>query len=97
MHCRLGTCSRIRKYSLDHGSPCHNGAHISIAGSVHGDGVISLVVLLEFESYGDGKGHAETRIVMFDQEVTVEEANVDDAQEFGSAVLNLGSDFQIFA
>eukprot|EP00978_Attheya_sp_CCMP212_P002392 scaffold4891_cov28-Attheya_sp.AAC.2 len=97
IHCRLGACSWAGKYSLDHGGPCHNGAHISIAGSVHGDSVISLVILLELEGDGDGEGHAKTLVIMFDQAVATEETDVHDAQEFGSTVLDLGGDFQIFA
>jgi hypothetical protein len=57
---------------------------------VHCDGVVLLVVLLEFKSDGDGEGHQAVA-------VAVEETDVDDAQEFGAMILDLCCDLQILA
>eukprot|EP00978_Attheya_sp_CCMP212_P019017 scaffold52738_cov65-Attheya_sp.AAC.4 len=55
------------------------------------------VILLEFESDGDRKGHTNTGVVMGDHGVSIEETDIEDAEKLGLTIFGFHGGLQLFA
>ena len=89
----LRSAARVGQDALDYCCPGHDGAHIGISGAVHRDGVVSLVILLEFKSDGYRHGHVETWVVVGNEGISVEETDIFESEELGPAVFGFGGNF----
>ena len=67
---------------LDNGGPEFDGTEARGCGSVHGDGVIALIIFLEIKCDGDSVGFDKVWVIMVDFGVAFEEADI---LEFGLA------------
>ena len=69
-------CAWVGPDALGNGCPGGDWAEVSVIGTVHGDVVISFIVLLKVERDGDGVCLGEVGVIVVKLLVAFEEANI---------------------